>query len=132
MITDKIADLLTRIRNAQRAGHPSVSVAASKYKENILKILRDEGYVASFERIKDATEKDVLKVYLKYAHNNAPAIREIKRVSKSGRRFYANKDSIPVFRNGLGVVIVSTSKGILSGTEARKQGVGGEVICSVF
>ncbi len=132
MITDKIADLLTRIRNAQKAGHPTVSVAASKYKENVLKILLQEGYIASFQHIKDADDKPTIKIYLKYAHNNAPAIREIKRVSKSGRRYYANKDRIPVFRNGLGVVIVSTSKGILSGSDAKKQGLGGEVICSVF
>lgn len=132
MITDKIADLLTRIRNAQKAGHPTVSVAASKYKENVLKILLQEGYIASYQQIKDAEDKATIKIYLKYAHNNAPAIREIKRVSKSGRRYYANKDNIPVFRNGLGVVIVSTSKGIISGSEAKKQGLGGEVICSVF
>lgn len=132
MITDKIADLLTRIRNAQKSAHPTVSVSASKYKENVLKILLQEGYIASYEHVKDADDKASIKIYLKYAHDNAPAIREIKRVSKSGRRYYVNKDKIPVFRNGLGIVIVSTSMGILSGTDAKKNGVGGEVVCSVF
>ena len=132
MAIDKIADLLTRIRNAQRAGHPTATIPASVTKESILKVLQQEGYVASYEKFKDANDKPALKVYLRYLENKAPVIKEINRISKSGKRVYVNSEQIPSFKGGLGVLVVSTSKGMMSGTEAKKQGVGGEVICNVF
>jgi len=132
MVTDQIADLLTRIRNAHQAGFPSVKVPASKKKEAVIKVLQDEGYVASFEALKDESEKPIYKVHLRYMDNGTPVIREIKRLSKPGRRVYVGKDKIPVFRGGLGTIVVSTSKGVLSDRAARKEGVGGELVCSVF
>ncbi len=132
MVTDQIADLLTRIRNAQTAGHPAVSIPASKNKERILKVLADEGFIASFEVLKDAKNMAFIKVYLRYQENNVPVIKEINRISRPGKRVYVAQDDIPSFKGGLGVVIVSTSQGMLSGKEAVKQGLGGELICSVF
>lgn len=132
MVTDQIADLLTRIRNAQGVSHPSVYVPASTVKESILKVLQDEGYIASYEKAEDENKKPVLKVHLRYTATGNPVIREIKRLSKPGRRAYVSKDEIPVNRGGLGTVIVSTSKGVISDKAAREQGIGGELICSVF
>ena len=114
MATDQIADLLTRVRNAQRAGHPAVAVPASKTKERVLKVLQDEGYIASFESAEDSDGKP------------------LRRMSRPGRRLYVGSDNIPVQRGGLGLVVVSTSKGMLSDREARRLGVGGELICAVF
>ena len=132
MVTDQISDLLTRIRNAQRAGHPSVSLPASKTKERVLKVLQDEGYVASFESNKDHNGKPQLKVHLRYTNENQPVIREVKRLSRPGKRVYVSHEKIPVNRGGLGLVVVSTSRGMLSDREARRNGLGGELICSVF
>ncbi len=132
MATDQIADLLTRVRNAQRAGHPAVAVPASKTKERVLKVLQDEGYIASFESTEDSDGKPQLKIYLRYTEANKPVIRELRRISRPGRRMYVGSDAIPVQRGGLGLVVISTSKGMLSDREARRLGVGGELICSVF
>lgn len=132
MVTDQLADLLTRIRNAQRVSHLSVSVSASGVKERILNVLIDEGYIAGYEKAQDADKKPILKINLRYTNAGAPAIREIKRLSKPGRRSYVRAEKIPVERNGLGTVIISTSKGVMSGKSAREQGVGGELICSIF
>lgn len=132
MVTDQIADLLTRIRNAQRAGHPTVSVPASSKKEHILKVLKDEGYIANYESGEDADNKPRLKVYLKYTNTGQAAIQELDRLSKPGRRVYVNTKQIPRCKGGLGVVIVSTPHGMVSDKEARRLGVGGELICSVF
>ena len=132
MVTDQIADLLTRVRNAQRAGHPAVMVPASRSKERILNLFVDEGFVAKVEQVDDAKGKPALKVYLRYQDNGTPVIREVKRISRPGRRIYVGKDEIPRNRGGLGLIVVSTPQGLLSDREARKRGVGGEVVCSVL
>lgn len=132
MVTDQIADLLTRIRNAQRAGHPSVNIPGSKTKERVLQVLKDEGYIAGVEATKDADKKPVLKVYLRYLDNNAPVIRELDRISRPGKRMYVPAEQIPVVKGGLGLVVVSTSQGMMSDRAARQAGIGGELICSVF
>lgn len=133
MITDQLADLVTRIRNAQKAGHPVVTVPASKTKQLVLKVLVDEGFIEAFEAAKDLEGKPVLKIFLRYHGNaRAPIIREIKRLSRPGRRLYVKKDDIPVVRGGLGIVVVSTSRGMMSDRMARSQGLGGELVCSVF
>lgn len=130
MITDPIADMLTRIRNASKNRFENVSMPTSKLKENIAKILKDEGYVSSFE----ITEKDGKKnlvITLKY-FDGASVISGVKRVSKPGLRIYANSDELPKVLNGLGIAIISTSKGLLVDREARKQNVGGEVVAYVW
>ena len=134
MVTDQISDLLTRIRNAQRAGHPTVSLPASKAKVRLLDVLKAEGFIEEYEQIKDkeTPAKQQLKVYLRYAAGARPVIREITRLSRPGKRLYVGKDQIPRCRGGLGLVVVSTPMGMLSDREARKAGVGGELICSVF
>lgn len=132
MITDKVADLLTRIRNAQAAGHKTVSIPASKLKEQVLKVLGEEGYIGEVKASKDDNDKPILVVGLRYAKTGEPAIRELKRLSTPGRRLYVKTEEISKYRGGLGTVVVSTSKGIVSDTDARKLGIGGELICSVF
>ena len=132
MLTDQIADMLTRIRNAHSSKHLSVSVAASGAKKAILEIFEKEGYIAGVEEIDEGNNKKSFKIQLRYDKRGEPAIREIARVSKPGRRYYINKDSIPTNKGGLGMYVVSTSKGMLSDAQAREQGIGGELICSVF
>lgn len=132
MVTDQIGDLLTRIRNAQDAGHPTVAIPASTTKERLLKVLQEEGYIDGYESTKDKNDKPSLKVVLRYTNNGEPVIREIKRLSRPGKRVYVPKDRIPVLRGGLGLVVVSTPRGMLSDRSARKEGIGGELICSVF
>lgn len=132
MNTDTIADLLTRIRNALRVGHPSVVVPASKTKERVLKVMLDEGYIAGFESQQDDAGKPIFKVQLRYLENGAPVIREMRRVSSPGRRMYVGCEEIPFCRGGLGTVIVSTSQGMMSDREARRLRVGGELVCSMF
>jgi small subunit ribosomal protein S8 len=132
MYTDPIADLLTRIRNAQQAQHPTVIVPASRTKERILSVLLDEGYIANVEEETREGNKRYLKVYLRYAHDGTPVIRKLDRLSRAGRRVYVSADDVPVYKSGLGTVVVSTSQGMISGAEARKLNIGGELICSVF
>ena len=132
MATDQIADLLTRIRNAQSVGHPNVVMPASKPKLAVLKLLQKEGFIANVVEEKDENDKPALRVMLKYDEIGRPVIKEIKRMSKPGRRLYVPCTSIPKIRGGLGLTVVSTSKGVLSDREARKAGVGGELVCSVF
>ena len=132
MVTDPIADLLTRMRNAQLAGHPSVTVPASLMKQSVLQLLVEEGFIARFDKQDDAQGKPVLKIFLRYDDRGRPVIKELKRISRPGRRIYVGKDEIPLNRGGLGVTVVSTSKGMLSDQQARKEGIGGELICSVF
>ena len=132
MATDQIADLLTRVRNAQRAGHPSVSVPASKTKDLVLNVLKDEGYVAATEPTKDTEGKPQIKIHLRYTNDEVPVIRELRRMSRPGKRVYVGHDNIPIHRGGLGLVIVSTSRGMMSDRDARKEKLGGELICSVF
>jgi len=128
---DPIGDMLTRIRNAQMRSLSSVKIPASKVRAKILDVLKKEGYISDYKFLNDENEKNSLNVDLKYDNGN-PVIKEIKRVSKPGRRIYAKADSIPAIKNGLGVAIVSTSKGIMSDNEARNQNIGGEIICRVF
>ena len=132
MVTDSIADLLTRVRNASAAGHRSTRIPFSKQKERILSVLVDEGYVESFERVEDEAGKPALEAFLRYERTGIPVVRELRRMSKPGRRWYVKKDEIPRHKSGLGTIVVSTSRGVMSDREARKQGVGGELICSVF
>ena len=130
-MNDPIADMLTRIRNGQRAHLPKVAAPASKKLKNICDALEREGFIRG-SSIKDlGNNKSELVIELKY-YEGEPVIKELKRQSKCGRRMYANMSNMPKVRNGLGVSILSTSKGVMSDFEARQQNVGGEVICSVF
>ena len=131
MNTDPIADLLTRIRNAQKAGHPTVVVPASKTKEQILSVLQEEGYIERVVDEKDGVKK-FYRVFLRYDSYGAPVIKEVRRLSKSGRRQYVSVEKIPFYRSGLGTIVVSTSKGMMTGQEAKRQNVGGELICAIF
>ncbi len=126
---DPIADLLTRIRNAQMAGHQSVEMPNSKIKQSILKVLEDEGFIDGFSSTQE--KKSTLSVTLKY-HNGQPVIEEIARVSRPGLRIYKESGDLPEVRGGLGVAIVSTNKGVMTDKRARAAGVGGEVLCTVF
>lgn len=129
MMTDPIADMLTRIRNAQSAGKESVTMPASKLKQSIANVLQDEGYIAG-SAVNDAGGKPELTITLKY-YEGKPVIDSIKRVSRPGLRIYKSKDDLPKVQNGLGVAIVSTSKGVMSDRRARSTGEGGEILCYV-
>ena len=128
---DPIGDMITRIRNAQMRMLNKVRVPGSKFREKILDILKQEGYIADYKVLSDSNTKTSLSVDLKY-HNGLPVIKEIKRVSKPGRRIYVRATSIPKIKNGLGLSIVSTSIGIMTDNDARSKNVGGEIICKVF
>ena len=130
-LADPISDMITRIRNAQLRTLYNVKIPSSKFRAKILEVLKQEGYISNYKLLSDSKNKNSLVVDLKY-HNGLPVIKEIKRVSKPGRRIYASADSIPRIQNGLGVAIVSTSKGIMSDNDARLKNVGGEIICRVF
>jgi len=127
---DPLADMLTRIRNAQMAGKPSVEMPGSKLKAAVAKVLKDEGYIAEFAA-EEQDGKPRLSIDLKY-HQGKPVIAEIDRISRPSLRQYSNKDELPSVRNGLGVAIVSTSRGLMTDRAARAAGVGGEVLCTVF
>jgi len=130
-MTDPIADLLTRIRNASRAQHEKVDVPASNIKEQVARILKKEGYVSDYRRIDD-DRQGVLRVYLKYETDNDPAITLIKRISTPGRRKYVKATEVPRVIRGLGIAILSTSSGVMTDKEARAANVGGEVLCYVW
>ena len=130
-LADPIGDMITRIRNAQLRTLYNVKVPSSKYRANILEVLKQEGYISNYKLLPDTKNKSSLVVDLKY-YNGLPVIKEIKRVSRPGRRVYARADSIPKIQNGLGLAIVSTSMGIMSDSDARMKNVGGEIICRVF
>ncbi len=130
-ITDPIADMLTRIRNANNQRHATVDIPASNMKKAIAKILLDEGYVKNVEYIDDDTQ-GVIRVTLKYAENKQKVLTGLKRVSKPGLRIYASKEELPQVLKGLGIAIISTSKGIMTDKEARKQNVGGEVLAFIW
>lgn len=131
MMTDPIADMLTRIRNANNAKHKSVDIPASKVKKQIAQILLDEGYIKNFDVVED-NKQGSIKVELKYAESGERVISGVKRISKPGLRVYVKCEDVPKVLGGLGIAIISTSKGILTDREAREQGVGGEVICYVW
>ena len=128
---DPIADMITRIRNAQLRALNNVSIPSSKFRAKVLDVLKREGYISNYKPLSDQNNKESLLVDLKY-NNGLPVIKEIKRVSRPGRRIYAKADSIARIQNGLGLAIVSTSKGIMSDTDARTKNIGGEIICRVF
>lgn len=131
MHSDPIADMLTRIRNASTAGHKKTAVRASKICRGIAEVLKAEGYIADYDRIDDATGQGILNVELKYALDGRNAITEIKRSSKTGLRIYSSVDNLPIVMSGMGIAIVSTSKGIMTDKDCRKKNVGGEIICTV-
>jgi small subunit ribosomal protein S8 len=130
-ITDPVADYLTRIRNAQKARHPYTDIPASKVKRAVTQILMDKGYIRNYLNIDDG-KQGLLRVYLKYNRGGEPAIRELKRVSRPGLRRYSAASELPRVRNGLGVAIVSTSQGVMTDKEARRAGIGGEILATVF
>lgn len=130
-ITDPIADLLTRIRNASAAKHDSVEIPASNMKKAICQILVDEGYVKSFSVAEDG-KQGMIKVILKYGEGKTPVIQGLRRVSKPGLRIYSNAEELPKVIKGLGVAIISTSKGVMTDRQARKENVGGEVLAFIW
>ena len=130
-ITDSIADMLTRIRNANSAKHDTVQIPASNIKKSIAQILVDEGYIQSFKVIEDG-KQGVIEIALKYGPNKSQVITGLRRVSKPGLRIYSNCEDMPKVQNGLGIVILSTSKGIMTDKDARKANVGGEVLAYIW
>ena len=128
---DPVGDMITRIRNAQMRLLGNVKIPSSKFRARILDVLKKEGYISDYKIINDGKNIENLSVDLKY-NNGLPVIKEISRVSKPGRRIYAKATSIPKIQNGLGLAIVSTSKGIMTDNEARTQKIGGEIICRIF
>lgn len=129
-ISDPVADYLTRIRNAQKARHPYVDVPASNIKRAITQILLDKGYVKDYVNVED-TKQGLIRIYLKYLRGGKPVIQRIERVSKPGLRRYVGAGSLPRVMNGLGIAIVSTSRGVMTDKEARRAGIGGEVLALV-
>jgi len=130
-MTDPIADMLSRIRNALIAGHKTVLIPSSTFKVELARIIKEQGYVSEWKIIEDAGRK-AIKINLAYTSDKESVIKEIKRISKPSRRVYVNKAEIPRIKGGLGICVLSTSKGIMTGSEARSQGVGGELICSIL
>jgi small subunit ribosomal protein S8 len=130
-MTDPIADMLTRIRNALMAKHPAVDIPASRVKTEIARILKEEGYIRNYE-MKEDPRQGILNIQLKYNPDGQPVISGLERVSRPGCRVYKPVDEIPKVLGGLGVCIVSTSKGLLSGEKSRTEGVGGEVLCNIW
>jgi len=137
-MTDPIADMLTRIRNAVGSRHPRVDLPASKLKVEIAKILQDEGYIQGYKMVEapaerpSKTTRQLLRLFLKYGHGGEKVISGIARVSRPGRRVYVGRDEVPSVLGGLGVSILTTSRGVMSGRSAHKAGVGGEILCNVW
>jgi small subunit ribosomal protein S8 len=132
MLSDPIADMLTRIRNAVNGYKESVDIPASKFKEQLAGVLLSEGFVKSVERVKLESGFEIIRVGLKYGAKREQVIKSIKRISRPGRRAYVSHENLPRIHRGLGVAVVSTSKGLMVDREARKLGVGGEVVCEVW
>jgi len=130
-MTDPVADMLTRIRNALKASHEQVDIPSSKIKINIANVLKSEGYIRNFKIITDGRHR-LIRIFLKYDEEGVPVIGGVKRVSKPSCRVYAGYDEIPKVLNGYGVNIISTSKGLMTDSEARKMRVGGEILCSLW
>ncbi len=131
MMTDPVADMLTRIRNASSSGHPQVEMPASKIKEVIARIMKEEGYIEGYEVIGEAPHKQ-LNISLKYTTDHQAVITGVERVSRPGRRVYVGRDRVPKVLNGLGIAILSTPKGVMTGNRSVRTGVGGEVICYIW
>jgi len=130
-MTDPIADMLTRIRNGAQASHPSVDVPSSKLKVALAKVLKEEGYIENYE-VKKAGKFDVITITLKYDSNNKPVITKLVRVSKPGLKTYSKAKNLEKVLGGLGIAVVSTSKGLMTDRKARKENIGGEVLCYVY
>ena len=130
-VSDPLGDMLTRIRNAQMRNRSTVSTPASRLRERVLEVMKEEGYIRGFSRIDYSGGKSEIEIELKY-FDGQPVIREIKRVSTPGRRVYSSVRELPTIANGLGVAILSTPKGVMSDSRARQENVGGEVLCSIF
>jgi small subunit ribosomal protein S8 len=130
-ISDPVSDLLARLRNALSARHEKADVPSSRFKVELARILKDEGYIKNF-KVMDDRGGSLLRLYLKYDDTGNPVIHGLARSSKPGRRLYAGKNELPEVLGGLGVAIVSTSQGLLTGNDAKKRGVGGEVVCTVW
>jgi small subunit ribosomal protein S8 len=130
-LTDPVADMLTRIRNAGSARHQKVDIPASKLKLEIARILKEEGYIANYKATEEEGRK-ILRVYLKYGNNNEAAISNVERVSRPGCRVYVRRTEIPRVLGGMGINILTTPRGVMTGQQARKQGVGGEVLCQIW
>jgi small subunit ribosomal protein S8 len=130
-LTDPVADLLARIRNSIHARHPKLDVPASRLKLEIARILKEEGYIANFKATEEEGRK-VLRIYLKYGSDNAAAISNLQRVSRPGCRVYVSRSEIPRVLGGLGINILTTPRGVMTGRQARKEGVGGEILCEVW
>ena len=131
-MSDPIADMLTRVRNAANAGHKRVDVPASKMKLEIARILQKERFIANYKFVDDGSVQGVIRVYLKYTPDEEPVIAGIERVSKPGLRRYCGAEEVPRVFGGMGVSILSTSRGVMTGREAKKIGVGGEILCNVW
>jgi small subunit ribosomal protein S8 len=130
-MTDPIADMLTRVRNALVARHPKVDVPASKLKMEIARILREEGFILNFKLTEEGSQK-FIRIYLKYTPGNVPVISRIERVSRPGCRVYVGSREVPRVLGGLGVNILTTPRGVMTGMTARKEGIGGEVLCQIW
>ncbi len=130
-LTDPVADFLARIRNAIRARHQKLDVPASKLKSEIARILKEEGYIANYKAAEEGGH-NVIRVYLKYGANNEPAIRDLARISRPGCRVYIGRDEIKRVQGGLGISILTTPRGVMTGRQARREGVGGEFLCEVW
>lgn len=131
-VSDPIADMLTKVRNAAAARHEKVDVPTSKLKLEIVKILKIEGYIKNFKKVNDENDKSVIRVFLKYDEVNAPVMHGIQKISTPGRRVYSSYKDMPRVYNGYGTVIVSTSQGVTTGRKARDLMVGGEILCKVW
>ena len=130
-LTDPVADFLTRVRNAIRARHQKVDVPASKLKLELARILKEEGYISNFKPTEEEGHK-VIRIYLKYGANNEAAIRDLARISRPGCRVYVGHDDIKRVQGGLGIAILTTPRGVMTGRQARREGVGGEILCEVW
>ena len=130
-MTDSIADLLTRIRNANRATHEKVDVPFSRIKQEIVRLIKDEGFIKNYRFIEDRRQ-GMIRVFMKYGPNRERVIKDVKRISKPGCRVYTSADSVPRVLGGLGVAILSTSRGVMTDRQARRDRVGGEVICHIW
>ncbi len=130
-MSDPIADFLTQIRNANNVQHEKVEIPASKLKTEIARIMKEEGFISDYRFIEDK-KQGKLRIYLKYGPNSEKVVSGLKRISRPGLRVYANKDELPKVLGGLGIAVISSSKGLLSDNEARSEGIGGEVICYIW
>ena len=130
-LTDPVADFLTRIRNAHRSRHQKLDVPTSKLKTEIARILKEEGYIANYKAV-DEDGMGILRVYLKYGPNNEAVIRDLQRISRPGCRVYVGREEIRRVQSGLGISIMTTPKGVMTGRQARREGVGGEILCEVW